>query len=401
MNGMIGKVAKLSWWRAVLVVWRKELRDGVRDRRSLLSTLLYPLFGPLLTGLLFGFIADKQREAGDVPISVAGAEHAPELVEWLEVQGATVVDAPADPEAAVRAGELPCVVAVPEQFGEQLAAGQPIELQLIVDGSRNDHRAAVAHVEKQLDSYAHELAGLRLLARGVDPSIMTPVKVRQVEVASEQQLATSLFSFVPLFVLLATFVGGMQMAIDTTAGERERGSLEPLLLNPVPRSAIVVGKWLATVAFALACVLLTLACCVFVLEYTPVRDLGMQLALGPSVLISVVAVTVPMALLASALQMTVASFARSFKEAQTYISLLMFVPMVPAMISMMSGLGDSLAAAAIPVVGQQMLIEQAFGGEPPNLLGFVLAGGSALLGALLCVALTAALFRRESIVFGR
>ncbi|MFV8749117.1 ABC transporter permease [Nannocystaceae bacterium ST9] len=398
---MNARPSMLSWFRAVLVVWRKELLDGVRDRRSLFSTLLYPLFGPLLSGLLFGFIADQQREAGDVPIPIAGAEYAPELVEWLEVQGATVVDAPEDPQAAVRAGEVPCVVAVPEEFGERMAVGEPIELELIVDGSRNDNRAAVAHVEKQLDSYSYELSALRLLARGVDPAIMSAVKVRQVEVASEQQLATSLFSFVPLFVLLATFVGGMQMAIDTTAGERERGSLEPLLLNPVPRSAIVVGKWLATVMFALACVLLTLVCCVFVLEYTPVRDLGMQLALGPGVLLGIVLVTVPMALLASAMQMTVASFARSFKEAQTYISLLMFVPMVPAMVSMMSGLGDSLAAAAIPVVGQQMLIEQAFGGESPSVLAFVLAGGSAVALALACVAVTAWLFRRESIVFGR
>jgi sodium transport system permease protein len=394
-------ITRLSWFRAVLVVWRKELLDGLRDRRSLFSTLLYPLFGPLLSGLLFGFIADQQRGAADVAIPIAGAEHGPELVEWLEVQGATIIEAPEDPEAAVRAGEAPFVVVIPEHFGERLVAGDPIELQLIVDGSRNDNRAAVNHVEKQLDSYARELASLRLLARGIDPMVMVPVKVHQVEVASEQQLATSLFSFVPLFVLLATFVGGMQMAIDTTAGERERGSLEPLLLNPVPRSAIVVGKWLATVMFALACVLLTLVCCVVVVEYTPVSDLGLQLALGPAVLIGVVLVTVPMALLASAMQMAVASFARSFKEAQTYISLLMFVPMVPAMISMISGLGDSLAAAAIPVVGQQMLIEQAFGGEQPSVLGFVLAGGSATLGALLCVAVTAGLFRRESIVFGR
>jgi sodium transport system permease protein len=394
-------ITKLSWLRAVLIVWRKELLDGVRDRRSLFSALLYPLLGPVLTGLLFGFIADQQREAAEVPIPVAGAEHAPELVDWLEMQGATIVDAPEDPKAAVREGEVPFVVAIPEHFGERMAKGEPIELQLIVDGSRNDNRAAVGHVQKQLDTYGRELASLRLLARGIDPMVMTAVKVHEVEVASEQQLATSLFSFVPLFVLLATFVGGMQIAIDTTAGERERGSLESLLLNPVPRSAIVVGKWLATVAFALACVLLTLVCCVVVLEYTPVRDLGLRLALGPSVMIAVVLVTVPMALLASAMQMTVASFARSFKEAQTYISLLMFVPMAPAMISMMSGLGDSFAALAIPVVGQQMLIEQAFGGEAPNVLGFVLAGGSAIVLALVCVGVTVSLFRRETIVFGR
>ena len=393
--------ARLAILRAVLVVWRKELLDGLRDRRALFSTLLYPLFGPLLSGMLFGFIADQKREAADVPIPIAGSEHAPELVEYLEAHNATVVAAPADPEQAVRSGEVPCVVEVPEDFGAKLAAGEPIGLALVVDSSRNDTHAAVAHVESELDDYARSLASMRLLARGIDPSVMWAVKVNKREVASEQQLATSLFSFVPLFVLLACFVGGMQLSIDTTAGERERGSLESLLLNPVSRSALVLGKWLATVAFAFACVLLTLACCVFVVEYTPVRELGLRLALGPGALLQVLLVALPMTLMASALQMAVASFARSFKEAQTYISLLMFVPMVPAMVSMMSGFSDSLAAMAIPVVGQQLLIEQAFGGEPANLAGLALASGSALALTAACLAVTSALFRRESIVFGK
>lgn len=387
--------------RMAWIVLRKELLDGVRDRRSLLSALLYPLLGPLLSGLLFGFMADQQRDAADVPVPIVGAEHAPDLVRWFNTKGVEIVDAPADPQAAVRSGEVPLVLSVPEDFAENFATGTPAKLELIVDGSRNDSRPAVAHVQELLESYGQGIADRRLLARGVDPTIVHPVKVAQVEVASDQQLATSMFAFVPMFVLMATFIGGMQLAVDATAGERERGSLEPLLLNPVPRGAIVLGKWLAAVMFALACVALTLVCCVFVLEYTPVRELGLRLDVRPLTLLGVLCAAAPMALMASALQVLVASFARSFKEAQTYISLLVFVPMIPALIGMMTGLGRSTGAMLIPGVGQQILVEQLFGGEAVSALDVVLPLLSASVVAGVCVWLTARMFERESVIFGR
>lgn len=395
-------MAKLiAWLTAMSIVLRKELLDGVRDRRALFSALLYPLLGPLLSGLLFGFIADKQRTAAEVPMPIAGQEHAPELVEWLTTAGVEIVEAPADPRAAVREGEVPFVVVVPESFGESLAQGTTAKLELIVDGSRNDKRPAVAHAQELLQYFGHDLASRRLLARGIDPEIVRPIGVTQVEVASEQELATSVFAFVPMFVLMATFIGGMQLAMDATAGERERGSLEPLLLNPVPRAAIVVGKWLAALVFALVCVVLTLLCCVFVLEYTPVRELGLSLELGPLALLLVLCAATPMALMATAIQVLVASFARSYKEAQTYVSMLMFVPMVPAMIGMMSGLDRSMVSLLVPGLGQQIVVEQVFGGGQTTAVDLLLPMSSALLVAGICVWVTAWMFRRETVVFGR
>ncbi|NVB40550.1 ABC transporter permease [Pseudenhygromyxa sp. WMMC2535] len=394
----------MPWFLAMWIVLGKELLDAVRDRRALFSALLYPLIGPLLSGLLFGFIADKQREAADVAIPVVGAEHGEELVSWLTSHGVETSEAPSELAAArqaVREGELPLVLVIPADFGEHLAEGSPIPLELIVDGSRNDSRPAVGRTKQLIERYGHGLATTRLIARGVDPAVVSPVLVSEVEVASEQQLATSVFIFVPMFVLLATFIGGMQVAVDATAGERERGSLEPLLLNPVPRSAIVAGKWLAAVVFSVACVALTLLCCLYVLEYTAVRDLGLHMASGPLVVLGVLAAAVPMALMAAAIQVLAASFARSFKEAQTYISLLIFVPMAPAMIGMMAGLGDSPGLLAIPGVGQQIVVEKLFGGESVDLLHFVLPTLSAIVVASACLAATAMMFRRESVIFGR
>lgn len=389
---------RLAW---IAIVLRKELLDGVRDRRALFSALLYPLLGPLLSGLLFGFMADKQRDAADVPVPIVGRDHAPELAEWLEARGVELVEGPEDPRVAVREGEVPFVLSIPEDFADSFARGSPAKLELIIDSSRNDSRPSVAHVQKMLGHYSDDIANRRLLVRGVDPDIIHPLKVAEVEVASEQELAASVFAFVPMFVLMATFIGGMQIAVDATAGERERGSLEPLLLNPVPRSVLVIGKWLAAVVFALGCVILTLICCVFVLEYTPVRELGLRLELGVPALLGVLLAAAPMALMATALQILVSSFARSFKEAQTYISLLVFVPMVPAIIGMMTGLESSVGALLIPGVGQQIVVEQVFGGEGAGALDYLLPMLSALLVAGACVWLTAKMFERESVVFGR
>ncbi|EDM81646.1 putative sodium ABC transporter, permease protein [Plesiocystis pacifica SIR-1] len=394
----------MSWFTAMWIVLRKELVDGLRDRRALFSALLYPLLSPLLFGLLFGMIADKQREAAQVPIPVLGAEHAPELVAYLEASGATVTEAPGDLEqakAAVREGELPFVLVIPPEFGEHIATATPAPLHMIVDGSRNDQRPASSHARQLLEWYGAKLARGRLIARGVDPAVAKPLAIQDVELASAEELALNILAFVPMFVLMATFVGGMQLAVDATAGERERGSLEPLLLNPVPRSAIVVGKWLAAVAFAVVCVVLTLLCCVLVLEHTSVSELGLSLDTRPAVLAGVIAAAFPMALMAAALQVLVASFARSFKEAQTYISLLIFVPMAPAMIGMMSGLGDSPQALLTPGVGQQILVEKLLGGQAVSPLEFVLPVVSSLVVAALCVGVTAAMFRREAVIFGR
>jgi len=388
----------IAYLRAMWVVFRKEVRTGVRDRRALFSALLYPLIGPLISGLLFGFMADKQREAGDIPIPIVGQERAPELVHWLEARGAELVDGPADPRAAVREGEVPFVVAIPEDYAERLASVHPAKLELIVDGSRNDSRAAVAHVKHQLQAYGSDIASRRLLARGIDPEVVSPVVVKEVEVASDEELAASLFVFVPMFVLMATFVGGMQLAVDTTASERERGSLEPLLLNPVPRGAIVGGKWLAAVVFSLVCVALTLVCCVLVLELSPVKDLGMRLDLRPVSLLGIMLAVAPMALMVTALQILVASFARSFKEAQTYISLLIFLPMMPAIVSMMTGFEQGLVSLAIPGIGQQIVVEQLFGGAGVSAIELLVPMSSALVVAGLCVATTTWLFRRESMI---
>ena len=261
------------------IVLRKELTDYVRDRRSLSSALLMPIFGPALFAVMFSVIASWNREDAPLVVPVAGAKNAPNLVAFLERHGARVETAPPDYEQKIRDGDLDLAISVPDDYGKDFVGGLPAALQLVIDGSRNKSRAPIRRVEQLLSQYSSQLGSLRLLARGVSPSLAAPLAVSEVDLATPEKTAAQLLNVVPIFLLLACFVGGMHLAIDCTAGERERGSLEPLLVNPVSRPAIVAGKWAATVLVAMLALLVTLVAFEVALARVPLQDLGVKVSL--------------------------------------------------------------------------------------------------------------------------
>jgi sodium transport system permease protein len=381
-------------------VFRKELLDALRDRRSLLSALLFPLFAPLMINLLFGTIAARERSAEDLVFHVQGAALAPGLMAWIERADHEVVETDGDLFERVRSGELELAVLVDPDYAVDFAAGAPARVRLIVDGSKNELSPLVRRARRVLGSYGTQVSTLRLIARGVSTDLRTPVRLEELDIATSQQRSANFLSFIPLFIIMAAFVSGMNVAIDTTAGERERGSLEPLLINPVSRNAIVIGKWLVTVVFASVGIVLVLAGTLTMLQRMSLEDLGIRLDIGAMQVVAILAGTVPLAFLAAGVQLLVSTFARSFKEAQTYVSMLIFVPMIPGMIAAVSSLPNEPWMAAVPSLGQQVLLTRVLGGDDPGLALFLVAGGSSLLLGLLCVMLTAWLFRDERIVFG-
>jgi sodium transport system permease protein len=388
--------------RRFFVVLRKEIMDGARDRRALYSLAFSVIAGPLLVGFMFNRIAARQTSARDVEIPVVGAANAPALMEWLRQQdGVTIVDGPEDPEHAVREQERDFVLIIPEEFGEQFAAAKRAEIQLVADGSRDTARPKVQRVRGLVEAYGVQIAALRLIARGVSPAIAAPIRIDDIEVSSAQQRAARILTFVPLFIMLAAFTGGMQIATDSTAGERERGSLEPLLCNPVAREAFVVGKWLAAVLFAMVTMALTTAFCTAVLEYLPLQDVGIRFRFDMGTAWSALAATLPMAFLASGLQMFVASFARSFKEAQSYLGMLIMVPMLPGILAVVYPISNQPWMAPVPILGQYVLLIDVLGGKDPSPVSIALAACTALLASLVLVYLTTRLFRKEKTIFGR
>ena len=387
---------------ALWVVFRKELIDGVRDRRSIMSALIPPVVMSLMLGVMFNVIADKRRRAEHIEIPVVGAAHAPALIDWIGQQrGIEIVDGPEDPHVEVREGDLDFVVVIPEDYEERFSQAKTAEVQLIIDGSDRDAQPAVRRVRRLIQGYGQQIAVLRLIARGVSPTIAAPVRVDEVEVSSAQKRAAMVLAFLPMMVVLAVFTGGMQIAIDATAGERERGSLEPLLVNPAPRFSFVGGKWLASVVFSWVSVAWTFALLLMVLERVPMQGLGLRFELGPREIAAVLAAVLPLGLFSSALQMSVATFARSYKEAQTYVSFLMFFPMLPAFFFILSPIEPAAWTIPIPLLGQHVLVTGALEGEVMSLWSFGAAALATAAVALTFLVFTTRLFRREKIIFGR
>ncbi|MEM6291257.1 MAG: ABC transporter permease, partial [Myxococcota bacterium] len=213
--------------RQILIVARKELLDGIRDRRSVTSALLVPLFGPVLIAVMFTVILTEEADDGPIALPVVGPENAVALVEHLASADIEVVAPPEDPRAAVADGDEDVVLEIPPDFEAEFRSGRPAPLSLYVDSSRREARVPIRRVRAAIEGYGAKVGTLRLLARGIDPQLARPIALGDVDTATPQQKAANLLAMVPMFVMLAIFVGGMFMATDATAGERERKSLEP------------------------------------------------------------------------------------------------------------------------------------------------------------------------------
>ncbi len=382
------------------VVFRKELLEGIRDRRALVAVVLSISIFPVLVLFMGRFSRGVRDEARNLTLPVAGAERAPALVEWLDRQpGLAIDEAPGDPATAVRDRETDLVLRIPDDYAEQFAEGRPAEVELIADSSRATGSVKMRRVTGLLEAYGQEVAALRLISRGVSPLLARPIAVERAEVFSERRRAVfSALGFIPMFLLMNAFFGGMQISADAIAGERERGSIEALLINAAPARLLVFGKWAAASSFAVFLTLLGLLTCVVVLRFLPGA-----LNISPTVAdwLMVALLATPLALFCSALQVVVATYAKSYKEAQTYFGYLVFLPMLPFFAVTFQWVEQGSWASFLPILGQHLMILGVVAGEPAAGWELAFAGALALGAAWGLLRFAASLFTRESVVFVR
>ncbi len=393
---------KASAMTQAMVVLRKELKDWSRDRRSIITAMVGILFGPLFFAFTFNTMANRQRQAEDVTIPVVGAAHAPALMAWLRQQaGVTIVDGPADAEEAVRTSQQEVVVVIADDFAKDFSASKPALVRIVADSSSQTTRPKVQRVRNLFQSYSSQIGALRLIARGVSPVVASAIQVEDVEVSSAQQRAARIIGFLPVFIMMAAFMGAMQIATDSTAGERERGSLEALLVNPAPRGAILAGKWLAALTVAFAAVLLSGALLASIFGSIPFQDLGLRFRLGAPQLYGTLAALLPLCPLMVASQVGMATFAKSFKEAQSYLSLLMMAVMLPGFVLTLYPAGSKTWMYFVPFLGQTAMMTDVLGGKAMSPL--LLIGPAVINLALAAVVIraTTGLLHRERIIFGR
>ncbi|MBW8075164.1 MULTISPECIES: ABC transporter permease [Metallibacterium] len=384
--------------RAALTVYLKEVRENLRDKRTVLNALITgPLLGPILFGMIFSFTLQRQLAEAEkpLPVPVVGAQYAPNLLHALEAQGLVVKPAPKDAAAAVRTHAAKVVLVIPPGFDAAWRKGQPAGVELYYDSARQDSGTPVHRLKKMLQTYAATLAAQRLLVRGISPVLMRPVVAEDRDLATPQSRSALMFSILPYFFVLTVFLGGMYLAIDTTAGERERQSLEPLLANPVGRGTLLAGKLAATVSFALVSLLLATIAFGVVGRFLPVEKLDIVLDLGPRFAAFVLLLMLPLAVLLATLQTLVSAYAKSYREAQTYLSILMLLPVIPSLLLAVLPVQAKPWMYAVPLLGQQLGIMDLVRGEAIGALPLaaVLAGTS--LAAVLAFALTRWLYASE------
>ena len=390
--------------RTFLTVFFKELLDNVRDRRTLASALIMgPIFGPVMFAVVINMSIDRALDDAEsvMELPVIGQEYAPNLMRFLESRNIDIVAGPEDAGGAaeaVKSGLHDVVLVVPENFGEQLADTIPARVGLYSDEANSQGEKEARRARSALRAYNQQLAGIRLSARGVNPLLLRPINIDEVDVSTPSGRSAMLLGMMSYFFIFALLMGGMYLAIDTTAGERERGSLEPLLSLPVTRGQLILGKIMATCVFMAASLMLSLLSFYVVLEFMPLEQLGMTPNFGLPVVAAAFFLLLPFILLGASLMTLVASFTKSYKEAQTWLSVVLIAPTLPILVVSILTLRPKLEFMFVPSLSQHLILVDMVKNEPLNGLHIAISVCSTLVFGAILTWICARLYQREGLL---
>lgn len=380
-------------------VMLKELRDISRDRRTLALTLLLSplLFPAIILGL--GTLGEKRtrtqiQQVLEVP--TIGIERAPNLVAFLGTQGIRAIEPPADLEHALRTQQHDVGLRISEGFAEDWRAGRPALVEVMLDSTQPDAEIPGQRLRGALAAYGGQVGSLRLMVRGIDASVARPVSVGTLDVSTpEAKRGRLLATILPYFLIITAFLGGAALVLDVTAGERERQSLEPLLATPASRGAIVSGKIAAAIALGLVTLLLAL----LALKLSAQMSTGVARSLDVSLLSigKMLFVLLPMLLVGTSLLTFLAAAAKSLKEAQSHMTWLMLLPMIPTLMLMVNPVKTQLWQFAVPFLAQNQLLLKVIRSEPITAQVWAVYLGSSL-GLVLLLWLAAVMrYRQEKL----
>lgn len=378
---------------AAWTVFVKELVDALRDRRTLAVVLLSSVaMGPLVLALLSGLVASLEASAERRVVVAVGLEAAPTLRNYLERQGLRAEAAPPEHEARLREGQLgDAVLVVEPDFEARLARGEAPVLRIVSDSSNRRAEAGAGRLARLIDGFDRERALLTLALRGVPSEALRSVDVQATDLASPRGRAAPFTAMLPFFVIMAVLYGALNAALDTTAGERERGSLEPLLTNPAAPWALALGKWAAVAAVAMLIALLGVASLLPARWLIRSETLRALFVFGPAEAAAFLALLLPLAASLSALMMALAIRARTVKEAQASSALLILAVSLAPLVAIVDPAGDRPWYPWVPALAQHALMNRVLRGEP---LGAADVAVPLLVGALLTLLCLADLARR-------
>ncbi|WP_041407549.1 ABC transporter permease [Shewanella loihica] len=374
---------------SIITMVRKELTDAARDKRSVMAGLYYAIGAPLMMCGMFMILIGQITSPEALNITITHGERAPDLVKYLASNEISQGD-----EADRKEIEL----VISPDYAANMAKSQAAEIVLIADNSNEKLQSSIRRLEKALQQYSAEIGSLRLIARGIDPKVMQPIKVKVEDQATSDSKGGMILGVAIFMMVYAVFISGMNLAIDTSAGERERNSLALLLSHPVSTRDIVLAKVAAVTIFAMLGLILTLVISKVAYGFVPWQELGFSVNINVDFILLMLAIGLPIALMAAALQLFVSFMAKSFKEAQSYLTIVLIVPMMLSMAASYNIAPDTLQW--LPISGQMQALIAFIKGKEIPMMQLALSSAITFVIALALALGMERSLKSEKIVFG-
>ena len=397
-------------WKNIITIYLKELRDMLRDRRTLISMIVIPTL--VMPGLVLGigFVSYKivNQARSTVPaVMVLGGEDSPKARAALAAnQRIKIIPTTADWKQRISDKKVRAAVEIPSGFDAAIERGAPTAIKIYNYEGEMRSGFAVGEVRRFFTQYRDKVIAARLAERSLPVSLIRPFDVNSENVAPPEKVGGNVVGgLIPYFFLLLSFTGAMYPAMDLTAGEKERGTMEAILSSPIARIDLVLGKFfmvltasLSTVVFSLVSMGLTFVIGGAMLARTGAAQRAALPSLDPFGLLAVVGMVLPMAVLFSAALLAISLFAKSFKEAQSYVSPLIIVIIMPAVVGLLPGVELNARLALVPILNVSLVSKELVSGVWHwNYLALIF--GSSCVYAAIALALAVRMFNREDVIF--
>ena len=384
----------------IKAVLKKEFKDSIRDRRAVAVAILPAIIAPILMAFMFHMIAKTKVSTEAMTVPVIGRQNAPDLIEYLEQKDITFEDYEGVPKKDIQDSKVKLVLEIPDTYADNFDKFKPAEVYLHADGSMDKSRAAQRRLRDLVRDYGLTIGSMRLIVRGVNPKIANAVSLESRDYSTDASRAGQILAGLQMFILMAAFFGSAPVAIDTTAGERERKSLEPMLVHPISSLQIMLGKWFIVVAYGIFATIIATVVTATVFDFISLKSLGIDPKITVTMQLNTILLMISSALLAAGLQMLTSLFAKTFKEAQSYLGLLVILPMAPVIATMAVGTKSAEWMFMVPILGHQQLLTSILRGEGMNWAHFTQVSVITVLLAFLIVVSLTRLLRSERVVYG-
>ncbi len=348
----------------------KELKEAFRDKRAMMMAMMMAVMAPVMIFAMSKVMIKEAVETPAIYIKVTGAEHAPKLIKALNDDNVLLFSDVASDKKTIW-DERNLSLTIPMSFNQDMLEGKTIDLYLSADYSEKANMSPVRRIKYNINNYARAIGYKRLLVRGIDVRLLQPIKIIEQDTSLPNSNAMIISMMLGLYLLMAAFMSGLPVAIDASAGERERNVLEMLLCQPVSTIKIVAAKLCCASLIACIGVLLTLSLTSFSVSFIDLTKIGASFSLDAFTITALLLLLLPICFFASALQLFVAFQSKNFKEAQSMVSMIIMLPaMVPVIMMFVDNKPKWLDW--LPISGQSLIMEDLFKGLPVSwtLLGF-------------------------------